>query len=62
MAPYEHGRLPKRSIELSDMRSVKRRVSTYNKGKSRALPRKIKFQKKLVVIRYMGENHPNNSL
>ena len=56
MAPYERGTT--HSIELFNCRSAKRKGSKYPKGKFRALPRKVMFQKKLIVICYMGEKAP----
>ena len=53
MAPYERGST--HSIELFNCRSAKRKGSKYPKGK---FPRKVMFQKKLIVICYVGEKAP----
>ena len=60
MAPYDQGRLPKRGIEFTDRRSTKCKGPKFKKGKLSTPSRKITFQRKLVVIKYMGENPPKH--
>ena len=64
MAPYEQVPKP-RSIELKNYKATKRQAkkglygSQLKKGKHpQIFPKRITFQKKLVVIKYMGEAAP----
>ena len=60
MAPYAQGQLSKQGIKLTDQRSSKSKSLKFKKGKLTATPRRITFQRKLIVIRYMGEKPPKH--